>query len=152
MLKGGSSHEADVMERLFVEHIELVAAEERNDAHVYALLFSQIALFQQFFGNGLQKAPTLFGVNVGLSLFSSFVYLFSHIYDAQNKGKRRAFGRAEFFALLGSKVAILHVVVANAAHFVNVAKATVVVGQNQTVRANYFAGTSTAENTYTLAQ
>ena len=148
---GRIGHQPEVLEGLFVEHVEAVRSEEGHDAHLHPLLFLQVALLQQFLGQRLQEALALCGIDVSPLLLGFGVHLFRHVHDAEHEGKRQA-RCAEFFGTAVGEVAVLHVVVADAAHFVHIAEAAVVVGQHQSVGADHLAGTSAAEDADALAQ
>ena len=149
---GRIGHKAHVLIGLFVEYVELVATEVGHNACIHALLLAKVALFEHLGSERFKKTIALHGIFVGLFLFSFGVHLFSHIGNAHHEGECQAFGCAQFLSAVVRKVAVLHVVVANAAHLVHVAETAVVVGEHKTVGTYHLAGAATAKYADALAQ
>ena len=149
---GRVGHEADVAIGLLEEGIKLIATEIRHNAHIHTLLLGQVALLQQLFGHRFEKRLALTRIVVGLLLGCFSLNLCRHINDADNEGESEALRRAELFGAALGKIAVLHVVVADAAHFVNVREAAVVVGQDETIRAHHLTGATATEDADALTQ
>ena len=119
---------------------------------LHALFLLQVTLLEELVGQGLQEAAALHRVDVRALLFGLGNDLVGDILHAEHEGEGEALGGGEFFREAAGKIAVLHVVVADAAHFMDIAEAAVVVGQHETVGADNLARAAAAENADALAQ
>ena len=87
-----------------------------------------------------------------MALFGFGIHLVRHVSDTQHERKRQALRRTEFFRAVMSKIAVLHVVMADGAHFMHVAETAVMVGQDETVAAHHLTSTSATENADAFAE
>ena len=150
-LHGRIHHQAHIGVCLFVEGIELVAAEIGDDAHTDVLFLGKSALLHQPVLEFSEEFLRLHGVGVGLFLAGHTLHLGGDIVNAYDKGKGQS-GAGHLFLLRFCKESGIEVVVLHGGNLMYVGESAVVVGQDETVFADEFTGTSVSEDANDIAE
>ena len=150
-LLGRVHHQADVVVALFDEEEIAIAAEEGNNARAHAGLLGVGTGLEQRFGQRTEHGSRLALVLVVFLLAREGLDARCDIVDADHEGEGEA-GHGQLLGAALGEEAVLEIIVLEVAHLVHKGEAAVVVGEDESVGADDFAGASAAETADDIAE
>ena len=150
-LLGRIDHEADVIVALLEEHVVAIAAEEGDNARAHAGGLGEGTGFEELFGQTGEHASRLARVLIIFLLTREGFDAGGDIVDAHHEGEGEA-GHGQLLGAALGEEAILEIIVLEVAHGLHKGEAAVVVGEDEAVGADDFAGASAAETADDIAE
>ena len=150
-LLGRVHHETDVVVALLEEHVVAIAAEEGDNARAHAGRLGEGAGFEELFGQTSEYAGRLARVLIIFLLTREGFDAGGDIVDAHHEGEGEA-GHGQLLGAALGEETVLEIIVLEVAHGLHKGEAAVVVGEDEAVGADDFAGASTAETADDIAE
>ena len=150
-LLGRVHHQTDVVVALFDEEEIAIASEEGDNARTHAGRLGVGAGLEQRFGQGAEHGGRLALVLVVFLLAREGLDARCDIVDADHEGEGEA-GHGQLLGAALGEEAVLEIIVLEVAHLVHKGEAAVVVGEDESVGADDFAGASAAETADDIAE